>query len=130
MAIPIGINGFGRIGKCTFLQLLESNDFSIKAINTSFALTSIEAYINHDSVHGSRNYKVNIVDENHIQVKGHVIRVLNSRVPGATLPFRECGVRILFETTGAFLTKEKLEKFEVDYVVLSAPPKDIGVTPM
>ena len=54
----VGINGFGRIGKCAFLQLLEQQEFSVQAINTSMPATEIEKYINTDSTHGTRHHKV------------------------------------------------------------------------
>ena len=50
----VGITGFGRIGKCIFLQLLDLRDVNIKVINTSLSLDSIERYINRDSVHGKK----------------------------------------------------------------------------
>lgn len=68
MVIMVGINGFGRIGKCSFLQLLEQQEFCVRAINTSMAVSSIEKYINNDSTHGVRHYRVIIVDKDTIQV--------------------------------------------------------------
>eukprot|EP00615_Pteridomonas_danica_P006231 CAMPEP_0114359424 /NCGR_PEP_ID=MMETSP0101-20121206/23005_1 /TAXON_ID=38822 ORGANISM="Pteridomonas danica, Strain PT" /NCGR_SAMPLE_ID=MMETSP0101 /ASSEMBLY_ACC=CAM_ASM_000211 /LENGTH=695 /DNA_ID=CAMNT_0001502957 /DNA_START=72 /DNA_END=2159 /DNA_ORIENTATION=- len=129
MVVSVGINGFGRIGKGTFLQLLELQEFAICAINTKLSVHSLEKYINTDSVHGNRNHKVEIVDEQNVIIKGRKIRVMNERDP-ANLPYRALGVEYLFECTGAFLTTEKLSKFDVEYVILSAPPKDMDTTPM
>ena len=61
--IKVGINGFGRIGKCTFLQLLENPKFEIKVVNTSLSINSIQRYINRDSSHHCKQYKVDIMFE-------------------------------------------------------------------
>lgn len=119
----VGINGFGRIGKCVFLQLLDLEDISIKVVNTSLSLESIEKYINRDSVHGKKNYSVTILDEDTISIEEQTIKIVSSRVPGE-INWRELGVDYLFETTGAFLTKDELRKHPVDHVLLSSPPKD------
>ena len=120
--IKVGINGFGRIGKCIFLQLLEKESFDIKIINTSLDISSIEKYINRDSVHGRRNYKVEIFDDS-IVIKNHTIKIVNSRILGE-IDWRGVGADYLFETTGAYLTKDQLVKHQVDNVLLSSPPKD------
>ena len=119
----VGINGFGRIGKCVFLQLLELEDINIKVVNTSLSLESIEKYINRDSVHGKKNYTVNILEDDTINIEEQTIKIVSSRVPGE-INWRELGVEYLFETTGAFLTKDELRKHPVDHVLLSSPPKD------
>ena len=119
----VGINGFGRIGKCVFLQLLDLEDISIKVVNTSLSLESIEKYINRDSVHGKKNYSVTILDEDTISIEEKTIKIVSSRVPGE-INWRELDVDYLFETTGAFLTKDELRKHPVDHVLLSSPPKD------
>ena len=119
----VGINGFGRIGKCVLLQLLELENMEIKAINTSLTLESIGKYINHDSVHGKRNHLFEILRDNTIIIGDQTIKIFNSRVPGE-VNWRELGVKYLFETTGAFLTKHELNPHPVDHIILSSPPKD------
>ena len=57
------------------------------------------------------------------------VKLLRSRVP-EELAWRENGVELLFETTGAFMTTKDMARHDVDYVILSAPPKDLGTTPM
>tara|TARA_R110001592_G_scaffold18816_14_gene77826 strand:- start:25294 stop:26286 length:993 start_codon:yes stop_codon:yes gene_type:complete len=121
--INVGITGFGRVGKCVFLQLLEMEGVSIKVVNTSLSLDSIERYINRDSVHGKKTHVCTILDDNNIIIDHHMIRIVSSRVPGE-INWRELGVDYLFETTGVFLTKDELRKHPVDHVLLSSPPKD------
>lgn len=120
--IRVGINGLGRIGKCVFLQLLELEHFKIAAINTGLSLDSLGRYIKWDSVHGKRNYSTNAVEDKLI-IKNNTITIINSRIPGE-INWRELGVDYLFETTGSFLTREKLKPHPVDYIILSSPPKD------
>jgi glyceraldehyde-3-phosphate dehydrogenase/erythrose-4-phosphate dehydrogenase len=60
--IGIGINGFGRIGKCVFLQLLNNNNFSIKCLNaTEIKVNEIEDYLNFDTSH-KHNIKIKVIN--------------------------------------------------------------------
>ena len=120
--INIAINGFGRIGKCVLLQLLELENINIRVINTSIDIKSIGKYINRDSVHGKRNYSVETIGK-YIVIGKHTIHIVNSRKLGE-INWRELGAEYLFETTGAFLTSEELELHQVENVLLSSPPKD------
>jgi len=108
----------------------------VRAINTSLAADSIEKYINNDSTHGVRDFRVIVVDKDTIRVgmgpttsSYRTIKLLRSRVP-EELAWRENGVQILFETTGAFTSTKEMARHDVDYVILSSPPKDLDVTPM
>lgn len=121
--INVGLNGFGRIGKCLFLQMLEIENISIRVINTSLDLKSIENYINHDSNHGRRNYLVEIIDDKKIKIEDHEITIVNERILG-DINWRELGVEYLFETSGVYLTHDDLNTHLVDYILLSSPPKD------
>ena len=98
MVIMVGINGFGRIGKVTFLQLLEQQEFCVRAINCNLAPESIEKYINNDSTHGVRKYKVIVIDTDTIKVGSgpttssyRTIKLLRSRIP-EELAWRDHGV--------------------------------------
>ena len=60
--INVGINGFGRIGKCCFMQLFEDDNICIKAINiNNLELSDLEQYLNNDSIHGNKKYVVEII---------------------------------------------------------------------
>ena len=77
----IGLNGFGRIGKCIFLLLLNNDNLHIKAINApDYDISKIESYLKNDSVHKySRDFTLEIVDENSFRINGHQIFILRDR---------------------------------------------------
>lgn len=121
--INIGINGFGRIGKCLFLQLIENDRFSINAINTSMDFEEFEQYISNDSVHGRRNFEILKTRRDNYQINGKNINIINERDP-SNIEWEKYNVKYLFETTGKFLSKEDLNKHKVGKVILSSPPRD------
>lgn len=128
--INVGINGFGRIGKCLFLQLVESESIEIKAINiNNLLIDNFEDYINHDSIYGTKNFKVKVLENNYILVNNKKIKLFFDKNP-RNLKWKEENVEYLFETTGVFLTTEKAKQHDVEYIIMSAPPKDIGITPL
>ena len=128
--IDIGINGFGRIGKCIFLQLIEDNYINIKAINiNNLSIEHFQDYISNDSIHYTKKYCVEIIDDNFIIVNNKKIKIFNEKDP-KKINWKEQKVEYLFETTGVFLTTEKAKLHDVNYLVMSAPPKDIGTTPI
>ena len=129
----IGINGFGRIGKCVFLQCLEDETININAINiNNLNINDLQRYINYDSVHYLKKYNIEILENNYIQIENYEknnekiikkIKIFNERNP-EKINWKKENVKYLFETTGIFLTREKLEKHDVNNIILSAPPKD------
>lgn len=128
--INVGINGFGRIGKCCFLQVLEDNNISLKAINiNNLSIENLEQYINNDSIHGKQNYNVEILDDNYVKINNQIIKIFKSKNPDDLL-WEDYNIEYLFETTGAFLTQEKAKTHKVKYMCMSAPPKDLGITPI
>ena len=129
-SINIGINGFGRIGKCCFLQLLNDNSVSIKAINiNNLSINHLEDYINNDTIHKGNNYKIIKINSDQIKINNKIIQIFNERDPDK-LEWDKYHVEYLLETTGAFLTQEKASKHKVRYLLMSAPPKDLGNTPI
>lgn len=127
--IHIGINGLGRIGKCVFLQLLENSNFSIKCINvTRLGIKDIEEYLKYDSIHHyNRNWNFEIISNTEFKIGSHKIKLFADRDP-KNLPWRDYGCEYLFDCTGAFLTTEKCSAHNVDYVIMSAPAKDLTPT--
>lgn len=127
--IHIGINGLGRIGKCVFLQLLENSNFSIKCINvTRLGIKDIEEYLKYDSIHHyNRNWNFEIISNTEFKIGSHKIKLFADRDP-KNLPWRDYGCEYLFDCTGAFLTTEKCSAHNVDYVIMSAPAKDLTHT--
>lgn len=128
--INVGINGFGRIGKCCFIQLFADDNVCIKAINiNNLELTDLEQYLNNDSIHGKKEYIVEFLSQNSVKINKTHIHIFKSR-NAKEMDWDHYKVDYLFETTGAYLTSEKAKEHYVKYICMSAPPKDLGVTPI
>jgi len=128
--INIGINGFGRIGKCIFLQLIKNNCVNIRTINiNNLSINNFQEYINNDSIHYTQHYRVDILENNYIEINKKKIKIFNEKNP-EKLTWKQENVEYLLETSGAFLTTEKAKLHDVDYLIMSAPPKDINITPI
>jgi glyceraldehyde 3-phosphate dehydrogenase len=123
--INVGINGFGRIGKCLFLQLMTNDNIVVKAINIpDFDIQFFEHYLKTDSNHSyNKKWTVKIINDNQVRVDGNLITILNSRYADG-LKWTDHDIDYLIDTTGVFLTKEKAEKHKVPYFIMCAPPKD------
>ena len=126
MAIKVGINGFGRIGRMAFRAI--AKDFpglEVVAINDLLDPDYLAYMLKYDSVHG--NFKGDIaVDGNQLVVNGKKIRLTAEREP-SNLKWNEVGADIVIECTGFFLTKETCQKHieaGAKKVVQSAPSKD------
>ena len=120
----IGINGFGRIGKCVFLQLINDNNVNINAINiNNLDIVDFEHYINYDSIHKTNKYSVEIVKSDYIKINDKLIKIFKERDP-EKIDWQSEKVEYLFETTGKFLTKKEASKHNSKYILMSAPPKD------
>ena len=126
MAIKIGINGFGRIGRMVFRAAAKDfTDIEVVAINDLLEPDYLAYMLKHDSVHGRFNGDVK-VEGNNLVVNGKKIRLTAERDP-ANLKWNEAGADIVIECTGFFLTGETCQK-HIDAgakkVVQSAPSKD------
>ncbi|MDK2906410.1 MAG: hypothetical protein PWQ66_371, partial [Petrotoga sp.] len=84
MAVKIGINGFGRIGRLVFRQLVENPNFEVVAINDLTDSKTLGTLLKYDSVHGKFNGTVEVVD-NGLKVNGKEIKVFAEKDP-ANLP--------------------------------------------
>ena len=126
MAIKIGINGFGRIGRMVFRAAVQNfKDIEIVGINDLLEPDYLAYMLKYDSVHG--RFKGDIaVDGSTLIVNGQKIRLTAVKDP-AELKWNEVGADIVVESTGLFLTKETAEKHlkaGAKKVILSAPSKD------
>ena len=126
MAIKVGINGFGRIGRMVFRAAIKDfTDIEVVAINDLLEPDYLAYMLKHDSVHGRFNGDV-AIENNHLVVNGKTIRLTAERDP-ANLKWDEVGADIVIECTGLFLTIETCQKHieaGAKKVVQSAPSKD------
>ena len=121
----VGINGFGRIGKSVFIQLLGHKTLKLKAINApNFKLENIASYLENDSTHQySKNWSIEIINESTFSINGQVIYLLNNR-DASLLNWKSYDIHYVIDSTGAYLTQDKCSTHNVDYVIMCAPPKD------
>ncbi|MDI6802787.1 MAG: type I glyceraldehyde-3-phosphate dehydrogenase [Bacteroidota bacterium] len=125
MAIKIGINGFGRIGRLVFRRGLEVEGIEFVGINDITDAKTLAHLLKYDSVHGKFNGTVSHTD-NSIIVNGKSYPVMAEKDPAA-LPWAKLGAEIVIEGTGVFTKREKIElhiKAGAKKVVLTAPAKD------
>lgn len=122
MSSKIAINGFGRIGRLTFRNLIESDKVEIVAINDLTATDMLGHLLKYDSAHGRFNGTVEHT-ENSLIVNGKEITVYAQRDP-ETLPWGELGIDVVIESTGFFRDAEGMGKHikaGAKKVALSAP---------
>lgn len=127
MAIKIGINGFGRIGRLVFRAALSQPEiFEVVGINDPFIDVEYMAYmVKYDTVHGKFCGEVEPKD-GLLQANGKQISVYAKKDPGE-IPWKDCGAEYVIESTGVFCTTEKASahfKGGAKKVIISAPAKD------
>jgi glyceraldehyde 3-phosphate dehydrogenase len=129
MAIKVGINGFGRIGRLVFRAACARNDIEVVGINDLLDANYMSYMLRYDTVHGRFKGSVDVKDGK-LVVNGKAIRITAEKDP-ANLKWGDVGAEYVVESTGLFLDKEKAGlhlKAGAKRVVLSAPSKD--ETPM
>jgi glyceraldehyde 3-phosphate dehydrogenase len=125
MAVRIGINGFGRIGRLVFRAGVQRGDVEFVGINDLISPEYMAYMLKYDSIHGSFKGEVSH-DETHLIVNGKAIQVTAERDP-ANLPWGKLGADFVVESTGLFTTIDKAEahiKAGAKHVVISAPSSD------
>ena len=126
MAIKVGINGFGRIGRMVFrAAIAEFKDIQIVAINDLLEPEYLAYMLQYDSVHGRFKGEI-AVDGKDLIVNGQRIRLTAEKDP-SNLKWGEVGAEVVIESTGIFLTKEGAQKHldaGAKKVIMSAPSKD------
>ncbi len=128
MAIRVGINGFGRIGRLVFRAGREKN-LDFVGINDLTDPRTLAHLLKYDSIHGRFTGAVDAA-ENGIVVDGKTIPVTSERDP-ARLPWRELGAQIVIESTGAFTKRDGAAKHleaGAERVIITAPATDPDVT--
>ncbi|MBR5624818.1 type I glyceraldehyde-3-phosphate dehydrogenase [bacterium] len=131
MAIKVGINGFGRIGRMVFRAAVQNfaNDIEVVGINDLLEPEYLAYMLRYDSVHGQFKGEIAVEGTNLI-VNGKKIRLTAEKDPAA-LKWDEVGAEVVIESTGLFLTDEKARAHitaGAKKVIMSAPSKD--ATPM
>jgi len=129
MAIRVGINGFGRIGRNFFRASLGHSTIEFVAINDITDAATLAHLLKYDSVGGILDADVRAKD-NALVVNGKEIKVLAERDP-AKLPWKDLGVDVVVESTGLFTDRDKAAKHleaGAPRVIISAPAKDPDLT--
>jgi len=125
MAIQIGLNGFGRIGRLVLRRMQQDGGFNVVAINDITDAKTLAYLFKYDSVHGIYPGKVSHA-EGAIIIDGKQIKVLAEKDP-SKLPWKDLGASIVVEGTGVFTSREKLQMHVTagaKKVLLTAPAKD------
>jgi glyceraldehyde 3-phosphate dehydrogenase len=129
MAIRVGVNGFGRIGRVFFRTTLGAPDIEVVGVNDLADAKTLAHLLKHDSVHGNLKAEVTAKGES-IFVDGREIRVCALKDPAA-LPWKELGVDVVVESTGIFRDTAAASKHlnaGAKKVIITAPAKDPDVT--
>lgn len=132
MTMKVGLSGFGRIGRDVLRIYFEENhieDFDLVALNASGDLNTLAHLFKYDSMYGKFDGTIEVVDDGFV-INGKKIEVVAHRDP-AEIPWKELGVDLVIDSTGAFRDREGLSK-HIDAgakkVILTAPAKNEDVT--
>ncbi|MEG7379246.1 type I glyceraldehyde-3-phosphate dehydrogenase [Bacillus subtilis] len=129
MAVKVGINGFGRIGRNVFRAALKNPEVEVVAVNDLTDANMLAHLLQYDSVHGKLDAEVS-VDGNNLVVNGKTIEVSAERDP-AKLSWGKQGVEIVVESTGFFTKRADAAKHleaGAKKVIISAPANEEDIT--
>lgn len=129
MSVKVAINGLGRIGRAVLKLVIDEPAIELVAVNDLIGVENLAYLLRFDTVYGRYSKSVEVRGGD-LVVAGRKLRTLNTRNP-AELPWKELGVNLVFECTGALTRREDLEKHVragAQFVLLSAPSKseDVG----
>jgi len=142
MAVKVGINGFGRIGRLVFRALVEQGllgtTFDVVAVNDLVPADNLAYLLKYDTTQGRFNGTVSseksspdAAEDDILVVNGHKIRVIGERAGPAALPWKALGVDIVIESTGLFTEASKARghiEAGAKKVIISAPGKGDDIT--
>jgi glyceraldehyde 3-phosphate dehydrogenase len=129
MAVKVGINGFGRIGRNVFRTAIGDPDIDFVAVNDLTDTKTLAHLLKYDSVLGNLDHDISAT-ENGIRVESDEFRVFSEKDPAA-IPWEEVGAEIVIESTGHFTKAEDARKHlrgTVKKVIISAPAKNEDIT--
>src|SRR6187401_71394 len=124
MAIKVGINGFGRIGRNIMRAALGAKDVDFVAVNDLTSAATLAHLLKYDSILGNLKSSIK-ADGDKITVDGDSFKVLTSKDP-AQLPWKDLGVDVVFESTGLFTDRDSAAKHlaaGAKKVIITAPAK-------
>src|SRR3954462_4267027 len=142
MAVKVGINGFGRIGRLVFRALVEQGllgkELDVVAVNDLVPADNLAYLLKYDSIQGkfsgtvtSAKSKPDLAEDDLLIVDGHKIQCLAVKEGPAALPWKALGVDYVVESTGLFTEAEKAKGHitaGAKKVIISAPAKNEDVT--
>src|SRR5438105_5334612 len=142
MAVKVGINGFGRIGRLVFRALVEQGllgkSLDVVAVNDLVPADNLAYLMKYDSVQGKFNGTVaseksssSVEEDDVLNVNGHKIKCLAVKEGPAALPWKQLGVEYVIESTGLFTEAEKARghlSAGAKKVIISAPAKGEDIT--
>ncbi len=129
MALKVGINGFGRIGRNLYRACMGNSDIEIVAVNDLTDANTLAHLLKYDSVIGNLDAEVKGEGDS-IVVNGKAVKVLAERDPGS-LPWKSLGVEIAIESTGLFTKRDAASKHleaGAGWVLISAPATEPDIT--
>jgi glyceraldehyde 3-phosphate dehydrogenase len=129
MAVKIGINGFGRIGRVVFRAALNNPNVEVVAVNDLTDANMLAHLLKYDSVHGKLNEEVT-VDGEYLVVSGQRVKVIAERDP-AQIGWGDLGVEVVVESTGRFTKRSDAAKHleaGAKKVIISAPANEEDIT--
>jgi glyceraldehyde 3-phosphate dehydrogenase len=129
MAVKVGINGFGRIGRNIFRTALGDPDIDFVAVNDLTSTKTLAHLLKYDSVLGNLDHEI-AATETGIKVENEEFRVFSERDPAA-IDWESVGAEIVIESTGLFTKAEDAKKHlrgTVKKVIISAPAKNEDIT--
>lgn len=105
MAVKVGINGFGRIGRLAFRSMVNDPDIEVVAVNDLGSAAALAHLLKYDSNHGRAFADIEATEDGFV-VEGRTVKVFNEREAGA-VPWGELGVEVVIESTGVYTDAEK-----------------------
>ena len=127
--VPVGINGFGRIGRLVFRAAVSKGGIDIRGINDLTDAKTLAHLLKYDSTHGRFDREVG-TDGDNLVVNGNKIPIYSERDP-AQLPWKAAGARVVVESTGLFTERDKAAAHlsaGAEKVIISAPAKGEDIT--
>ena len=129
MTTSIAINGFGRIGRMVFRQMIMEEDIIIVAVNASYPSETLAHLLKYDTNHGTFEGEI-IAEKDALVVNGKRVQLVSDRNP-LKLPWEKLGVDIVIEATGKFNSRDKAALHLVagaKKVILTAPGENEDLT--